>query len=235
MYARKSIVVAVVIIASILPVIFFTFQTPPQMDVNDADTPLTHEEWIEWYRNADPAELGHRHNQIVRDTWVAQYEFEQEFHPQDGFVVEYLSALVIQREMLLGTYDHTDEKLTRYHDWLLDTFDVPDTPEGVDRAMLDLVGGDPDHLHRIERVHYHNHRATMIAEPPFDLWESDPEWWGLQNQLSACRYNEPPNCEEFVWAYENNRPLTAEELALMQPGFDEAERQWRADKEAGGR
>ena len=231
MYAHKSIVVAVVIIASILPVIFFTFQTPPQMDVNDADTTLTHEEWIEWYRNADPAELGHRHNQIVRDAWVAQYEFEQEFHPQDGFVVEYLSALVIQREMLLGTYDHTDEKLTRYHDWLLDTFDVPDTLEGVDQAMLDLVGGDPASLHRIGHVHHHNHRATMIAEPPFDLWESDPDWWLLQNQLSACRYNEPPDCDEFVWAYENNRPLTAEELALI----DEAEMQWRADEEAGGR
>ena len=186
--------------------------------------------------NADPAELGPPPQpDSARHVGGPQYEFEQEFHPQDGFVVEYLSALVIQREMLLGTYDHTDEKLTRYHDWLLDTFDVPDTPEGVDRAMLDLVGGDPDHLYRIERVHYHNHRATMIAEPPFDLWESDPEWWGLQNQLSACRYNEPPNCEEFVWVYENNRPLTAEELALMQPGFDEAERQWRADKEAGGR
>ena len=217
-----SIAVALVAALVMVPTDPVVLQTTVQTESDDINRITTHEEWIEWYRNADPDELGSHHNEIVRDTWVAQYEFEQEFHPEEGLVVDYLSALSIQQEMLQDTYNYTDEKFTRYHDWLLETFDVPPTLEGVEQAMLDLIGGDKDNMHRIDHVHSHNHRAIMIAEPPFDLWESDPDWWWLQNQLSACQHEKALDCDAFIFAHENSRPLTEGELELMQPDFEEA-------------
>ncbi len=233
LYAGSGTVVLIAVFVVLLLVIPVTPEINVQINDYDDNHTLAHEAWIEWYRNADEAELGHVHNIIARDTWVAQYEFEQEFHPEDELVVEYLSALVVQKEILQGIYNPVeDEKLIRYHEWLLKTFDVPPTLEGVEQAMLDLVGGNPDNLHRIDHVHYHNNRATMFAEPPFDLWESDPDWWALQNQLSFCQYDDIVDCDDFIWAYENTRPLTDEELELMQSDFDESVRQWRAEKEA---
>ena len=199
------IVIALVVSIAMTATDPVMLQTTIQTKSGSISNIATHEEWIEWYRNANPGELGSYHNEIVRDAWVAQYEFEQEFRPEEGLIVDYLSALSIQKEMLQGTYNYTDEKFIRYHNWLLETFNVPSTLKDVEQDMLDLVGGDKANMHRIDQVHAHNHRIIMVAEPPFDLWESDPDWWWLQNQLSACQYEKALDCDEFIFTHESSR------------------------------
>lgn len=174
-----------------------------------SDATLTREEWNEWYRNASADELKNYHNVAVRDAWVAQYDFEQDFHPEEGYVVEYLSALIIQKEMLQGMHDNEDdERVLRYHNWLLEKFDVPHTIKGIDNELLGLVGRNVSEMYRIDEVHYHNMHTVKIAEPPFELWWSDPDWWWLQNRLSACQYNDEFGCDDLVQAIKDNRQLT---------------------------
>ncbi len=101
--------------------------------------------------------------------------------------IHHVTALAIARERALGTYDNnTAQYLKKYHDYIIDTFDMPNTASGINATLHQKLGDMAPLTDEIVSI---THRAASIAGIPNKLLESDIEYWVDIELATYCRLN----------------------------------------------
>ncbi len=101
--------------------------------------------------------------------------------------IHHVTALAIARELALGTYDNnTAQYLKKYHDYIIDTFDIPNTASGINATLHQKLGDMAPLTDEIVSI---THRAASIAGIPNKLLESDIEYWVDIELATYCRLN----------------------------------------------
>ncbi|MXX20632.1 MAG: hypothetical protein F4W68_01055 [Cenarchaeum sp. SB0661_bin_35] len=167
----------------------------------------------EWYRDA---ELDHPFDEVVRDRWVAGYDFQQDFNTEPRQAL----AHHIQAERLLGTYDPTAHE-RKYHDWILSQYGTHNSLEDTQNALVEIVGED---LHRIHSLYEIVNRNANLGDIAFWAFEEDPDYWIKVLAVGTCSVKDYCDTYKVQESIDNNRELTADEIA-------DVERQIKEDEE----
>ena len=101
--------------------------------------------------------------------------------------IHHVTALAIAMERALGTYDvNTVGYLKKYHDYIIDTFDIPNTASSINATLHQKLGDMAPLTDEIVSI---THRAASIAGVPNKLLESDIEYWVDIELATYCRLN----------------------------------------------
>ena len=101
--------------------------------------------------------------------------------------IHHVTALAIAGERVLGTYDNnTAQYLKKYHDYIIDTFDMPNTASSINATLHQKLGDMAPLTDEIVSI---THRAASIAGIPNKLLESDIEYWVDIELATYCRLN----------------------------------------------
>ena len=108
------------------------------------------------------------YNDRVRGLYVEQNDFET-----DAWVsVHAVSALVVAKAKMVGTYDPATDAEGLYSEWVVDTHDTPSRLAEINEALNMTAPAK-----RINNIHSTNVQAANAGHAPFNLEFSDAEYW----------------------------------------------------------
>ncbi|MYB46888.1 MAG: hypothetical protein F4X71_04005 [Cenarchaeum sp. SB0662_bin_33] len=183
-----------------------TFVAPPVVGTN------AHDEWIEWYRNAEFDGL----DSYTRDAALVLHDFEVMFSPDMEHDASWeVVALLAQKERLGDGYaPTTNEGLM--HDWIIEQYQPPHTIPEIDAAVLAIVLTE-DNFHYAENVYQTMTDVANIGYVPNDLREQDWEYWHWEMHIAVCDlFWEDCDPVQLREDLANNRELTAEEITAIE-------------------
>lgn len=132
----------------------------------------------------------------------------------DSYNRHYLTALVIKNQQLSGEYETTNVALLKYHKYLADKYDTPDTLQEV-QAEIHLVAGKMAPLAHIALEL--RDRWTLYGIVPASMHDADPGFWAAVGDVAMCL--DTPNADCTVHqshleneGWKNDIKMTPEEL-----------------------
>ena len=105
-----------------------------------------------------------------------------------------VAALQIQYNRLAGIHETPNEEpLRRYEEYILETYDVPQTPKEVNDRLVELTGDMVVFTQDIANTRY-LWAARGIVPPELDM--QDAIYWIAVGDLFDCEYNGEDDCGE---------------------------------------
>lgn len=103
-----------------------------------------------------------------------------------------VAALQIQYNRLAGIHETPNEEpLRRYEEYILETYDVPQTPKGVNGRLVELTGDMVVFTQDIANTRYF-WAARGIVPPELDM--QDTIYWMAVGDLFDCEYSGKDDC-----------------------------------------
>lgn len=132
----------------------------------------------------------------------------------DNYNRHYLAALVIKSQQLSDEYETTNAALLKYHKYLADKYDTPDTLQEV-QSEIRLVAGMMAPLAHVA-LELRN-QWTLYGIVPASLHDADPGFWAAVGDVTMCL--DTPNADCTVHqshldneGWKNAIKMTPEEL-----------------------
>lgn len=125
-----------------------------------------------------------------------------------------LVALYAAKQKADNTYGEPYHAVQKYHDWLLSQYDLP--TKTIDSRILEIIG-DTKYLEMSQEFVDSKNSLAFHGVIPFELFETDKQYWGKVTLGGECHLDETCDFEDFQKVFDYP-VMTEEERALYKQG-----------------
>lgn len=99
-----------------------------------------------------------------------------------------ITSLIAAKQRLLDQYNHT-EPVKRFHSWLAEKYPAPDSVEGIDQRLTEIIS-EPDFIRFAPDLAGAFNTLALHGNVPDELLEHDSDYWILVASISSCGYSQ---------------------------------------------